>query len=252
MDVEDEVEVQEVDVEKTVVDAYADAADEDVDVDVEVEVDNVDLDVDARVAVLDVNVDVEDAVVDLDVDGRVAVMELDVYVEVAVSEVYVEVAVLDVDVELEVVDADVDVSGAVDERVQDGDAKAEVDTVVAIVDRKLVVPEWLLPIQDEDVGLWVVEPNDDKMRKHSDMMQVDVVHCCQVEKAVAILEVEEEVCIAQLAVDEEQEGSDAVEASDASSLPLVEACCHLFSSDGLLPCSCLSSRSCCHLFSSDG
>ena len=62
--------------------------------------------------------------------------------------------------------------------------------------------EWLLPIQDEDVGFWVVEPNDDKMRKHSDMMQVDVVHCCQVEKEVAILEIEEEVCIAQLAVDE--------------------------------------------------
>ena len=251
VDVEDEVEVQEVDVEKTVVDAYADAADEGVDVDVEVEVDNVDLDVDARVAVLDVNVDVEDAVVDLDVDGRVAVMELDVYVEVAVLDVYVEVAVLDVDVELEVVDADVDVSGAVDERVQDGDAKAEVDTVVAIVDRNLVVPEWLLPIQDEDVGLWVVEPNDDKMRKLSDMMQVDVVHCCQAEKEVAILEVEEEVCIAQLAVDEEEEGSDAVEASDAAPLPLVEACCHLFSSDGSLRCSCLSSRSCCHLLSSD-
>ena len=220
VDVEDEVEVQEGDVERTVVDAYAEAADEDVDVDVEVEVDNVDLDVDARVAVLDVNVDGEDAVVDLDVDGRVAVRELDVYVEVAV---------LDVDVELEVVDADVDVSVAVDERVQDGDARAEVDTVVAIVDRKLVVPEWLLPIQDDDVGLWVVEPNDDKMRKHSDMMQVDVVHCCQVEKEVAILEVEEEVCIAQLAVDEEEEGSDAVEAADAAPLPLVEACCHLFS-----------------------
>ena len=78
------------------------------------------------------------------------------------------------------------------------------------------------------------------MRKHSDMMQVDVVHCCQVEKEVAILEVEEEVCIAQLAVDEGEEGSDAVEASDACfvaprrgllssllcwlmSLPLVEA-----------------------------
>ena len=63
------------------------------------------------------------------------------------------------------------------------------------------------------------------MRKHSDMMQVDVVHCCQVEKEVAILEVEEEVCTAQLSVGEE-EGSDAVEASDAVSLPLVEACCH--------------------------
>ena len=60
------------------------------------------------------------------------------------------------------------------------------------------MPEWLLPIQDEDVGLWVVEPNDDKMRKHSGMMQVDVVHCCQVEKEVAILDVEEEVCIAQV------------------------------------------------------
>ena len=219
MDVEDEVEVQEVDVEKTVVDAYADAADEDVDVDVEVEDDDVDLDGDARVAVLELDVYVEVAV-------------LDVYVEVAVLDVYVEVAVLDVDVELEVVDADGDVSVAVDERVQDVDGKAEVDTVVAIVDRKLVVPEWLLPIQDEDVGLWVVEPNDDKMRKDSDMMQVDVVHCCQVEKAVAILEVEEEVCIAQLAVDEGQEGSDAVEASDASSLPRVEACCHHSCADG--------------------
>ena len=104
--------------------------------------------------------------------------------------------------------------------------------------------EWLLPIQDEDVGLWVVEPNDDKMRKHSDMMQVDVVHCCQVEKEVAILEVEEEVCIAQLSV-EEEEGSDAVEASDAASLPLVEARCHLFSSDGSLPLV----EACCHLFS---
>ena len=84
-----------------------------------------------------------------------------------------------------------------------------------------------------------------------DMMQVDVVHCCQVEKEVAILEVEEEVCIAQMAV-EEEEGSDAVETSDAASLPLVEACCHLFSSDGSLRCSCLSSKSCCHLFASDG
>ena len=122
---------------------------------------------------------------------------------------------------------------------------------VAIVVRKLVVPEWLLPIQDEDAGLWVVEPNDDKMRKHSDMMQVDVVHCCQVEKEVATLEVEEEVCIAQLSVEEEEEeGSDAVEASDAASLPLVEACCHLFSVVGR--CSCLASRLCCHLFSSDG
>ena len=64
------------------------------------------------------------------------------------------------------------------------------------------------------------------MRKHSDMMQVDVVHCCQVEKEVAILEVEEEVCIAQLAVDEGEEGNDAIEASDAASLPLVEARCH--------------------------
>ena len=99
--------------------------------------------------------------------------------------------------------------------------------------------EWLLPIQDEDVGLWVVEPNDDKMRKHSDMMQVDVVHCCQVEKEVAILEVEEEVCIAQLSVDEEEEGSDAVEASDAASLPLVEARCCISSP---LMARCLSSR----------
>ena len=177
---------------------------------------------------------------------------MDVYVEVAVLDVYVEVAVLDVDVELEVVDADVDVSVAVDERVQDVDGKAEVDTVVAIVDRKLVVPEWLLPIQDDDVGLWVVEPNDDKMRKDSDMMQVDVVRCCQVEKEVAILEVEEEVCSARLPIDEEEEGSDAVEASDAASLPLVEACCHLFSSDGSMRCRCLSSRPCCYLFSSDG
>ena len=212
VDVEDEVEIQEVDVEKTVVDADADAADEDVDVDVEVEVDNVDLDVDARVAVLELDVYVEIAV-------------LDVYVEVAVLDVYVEVAVSDVDVELEVVDADVDVSVAVNERVQDVDGKAEVDIVVAIVDRKLVVPEWLLPIQDEDVGLWIVEPNDDKMRKDSDMMQVDVVHCSQVEKEVAILEVEEEVCSAQLPIDEE-EGSDAVEVADAAPLPLVEACCH--------------------------
>ena len=138
-------------------------------------------------------------------------------------------------------------SVAVDERVQDVDGKAEVDTVVAIVDRKLVVPEWLLPIQDDDVGLWVVEPNDDKMRKDSDMMQVDVVHCSQVEKEVAILEVEEEVCSAQLPVDEEEEGSDAIEAADAAPLPLVEACCHLFSSDGSMQCRCLSSRSCCHL-----
>ena len=230
VDVEDEVEVQGVDVEKTVVNAYADAADEDVDVDVEVEGDNVDLDVDARVAVLDMNVDVQDAVADLDV-----------YVEVAVLDVYVEV-----------VDADVDVSVAVDERVQDVDGKAEVDTVVAIVDRKLVVPEWLLPIQDDDVGLWVVEPNDDKMRKDSDMMQVDAVHCCQVEKEVAILEVEEEVCSAQLPVDEEEEGNDAIEAADAAPVPLVEACCHLFSSDGSMRCRCLSSRPCCHLFSSDG
>ena len=167
---------------------------------------------------------------ELDVYGDVAVGNLDVYVEVAVLDVYVEVAVLDLDVELEVVDADVDVSVAVDERVQDVDGKAEVDTVGAIVDRKLVVLEWLLPIQDDDVGLWVVEPNDDKMRKDNDMMQVDVVHCSQVEKEVAILEVEEEVCSAQLPIDEE-EGSDAVEASDASSLPLVEARCHLFSAD---------------------
>ena len=222
VDVEDEVEVQEVDVEKTVVDAYAEAADEDVDVDVEVEDDDVDLDGDARVAVLDVNVDVEDAVADLDVDGRVAVMELDVYVEVAVLDVYVEV---------EVVDTDVDVSVAVDERVQDDDAKAEMDTTVAIVDRKLVVQRWLVALQDVDVELWVVEPSDDKMQKDSDMMQVDVVHCCQVEKEVAILEVEEEVCIAQLSVDEEEEGNDAIEASDASSLPLVEACCHRICAD---------------------
>ena len=55
------------------------------------------------------------------------------------------------------------------------------------------------------------------MRKHSDMMQVDVVHCCQVEKEVATLGVDDEGCIAQLAVaEEEEEGSDAVEASDAS------------------------------------
>ena len=223
VEVEDEVEVQEVDVEKTVVDAYADAADEDVDVDVEVEDDDVDLDVDARVAVWDVNVDVEDAVADLDVDGRVAVMELDVYGDVAVD---------DLDVELEVADAHVDVAVAVDERVQDGDAKAEMDTTVAIADRKLVVQRWLVALQDVDVELWVVEPNDDRMRKHSDMMQVDVVHCCQVEKEVAILEVEEEVCSAQLPVDEEEEeGSDAVEASDAASLPLVEACCHHICAD---------------------
>ena len=158
-------------------------------------------------------------------------MQSDVYVEVAVLDVYVEVAVLDVDVELEVVDADVDVSVAVDERVQDGDAKAEMDTTVAIADRKLVVQRWLVALQDVDVELWVVEPSDDKMQKDSDMMQVDVVHCCQVEKEVAILEVEEEVCSAQLSVDEEEEGSDAVEAADAAPLPLVEACCHLFSSD---------------------
>ena len=115
-------------------------------------------------------------------------------------------------------DVDVEVAVVVDERVQDDNGKDEVETVVAEVDaddevlvydvaivvRKLVVPEWLLPIQDEDVGLWVVEPNDDKMRKHNDMMQVDVVHCCQVEKEVAILEVEEEVCIAQLSVEEER------------------------------------------------
>ena len=100
------------------------------------------------------------------------------------------------------------------------------DTTVAIADRKLVVQRWLVALQDVDVELWVVEPNDDKMRKDSDMMQVDVVHCCQVEKEVAILEVEEEVCIAQLAVDEEKEGSDAVEAADAAPLPLVEACWH--------------------------
>ena len=251
VDVEDEVEVQEVDVEKTVVDAYADATDEDVDVDVEVEDDAVDLDGDARVAVLDVNVDVEDAVADLDVDGRVAVMELDVYVEVAVLDVYVEVAVLDLDVEREVVDADVDASVAVDERVQDVDGKAEMDTTVATADRKLVVQQWLVALQDVDVELWVVEPSDDKMQKDSDMMQVDVVHCCQVEKEVAILEVEEEVYIAQLSGDEE-EGSVAVEAADAAPLPLVEACCHLFSSDGSMRCHGLSSRPCCHLFSSDG
>ena len=175
---------------------------------------------------------------DVNVDGEDAIADLDIYVEVAVGEldVYVEVAVLDLDV-------DVKVAVVVDERVQDDNGKDEVETVgaevdagnevlvydVAIVVRKLVVPEWLLPIQDEDVGLWVVEPNDDKMRKHSDMMQVDVVHCCQVEKEVAILEVEQEVCIAQLAV--EEEGSDAVEASDAASLPLVEACCHRVCAD---------------------
>ena len=118
--------------------------------------------------------------------------------------------------------------------------------VVAIVDRKLVVQRWLVALQDVDVELWVVEPNDDKMRKDSDMMQVDVVHCCQVEKEVAILEVEEEVCIAQLPVDEEEEGSDAVEAADAAPLPLVEACCHLFSADVALPLV----EACCHLFSS--
>ena len=122
-------------------------------------------------------------------------------------------------------------SVAVDERVQDGDAKAEMDTTVAIADRKLVVQRWLVALQDVDVELWVVEPNDDRMRKHSDMMQVDVVHCSQVEKEVAILEVEEEVCSAQLPVDEEEEGSDAVEASDAASLPLVEACCHHICAD---------------------
>ena len=227
VDVEDEVEVQEVHVEKTVVDAYDDAADEDVDVDVEVEVDDVDLDVDARVAVLELDVYVEVAVLDVYVEVAV----LDVYVEVAVLDVYVEVAVLDVDVEVAVLDVYVEVA-VLDERVQDVDGKAEVDTVVAIVDRKLVVPEWLLPIQDDDVGLWVVEPNDDKMQKDSDMMQVDVVHCGQVEKEVAILEVEEEVCSSQLPVDEEEEGNDAVEAADAAPLPLVEACCHLFSSDG--------------------
>ena len=108
------------------------------------------------------------------------------------------------------------------------------------------MPAWLLPIQDEDVGLWVVEPNDDRMRKHNDMMQVDVVHCCQVEKEVAILEVEEEVCIAQLSADEE-EGSEAIEASDDFLLPLIEARCHLFSSDGSLPLV----EACCHLFSAD-
>ena len=235
--------------QKTVVDAYADVAVEDVDANGEVEVHDVDVDVDARVAVLELNVDVAEEVVDLEVDCRVAGGDLDLYVDVAVLDVYVEVAVLDVYVEVAVVDADVDVSVAVDERVQDVDGKAEVDTVVAIVDRKLVVPEWLLPIQDDDVGLWVVEPNDDKMRKDSDMMQVDVVHCSQVEKEVAILEVEEEVCIAQLLVDEEEEGSDAVEAADAAPLPLVEACCHLFSSDGSMRCRCPSSRLCCHLFS---
>ena len=215
-DVEDEVEVQEVDVEKTVVDAYADAADKDGDVDIEVEVDDVDLDVDARVAVLELDVYVEVAV-------------WDVYVEVAVLDVYVEVAVWDVDVELEVAEAHVYVAVAVGERVQDGDAKAEMDTTVAIANRKLVVQRWLVALQDVDVELWVVEPNDDKMRKDSDMMQVDVVHCSQVEKEVAILEVEEEVCSAQLPVDEEEEGNDAVEASDAAPLPLGEACCHLFS-----------------------
>ena len=155
--------------------------------------------------------------------------------------------------ELEVVDADVDVSVAVDERVHDVDTKAEMDTTVAIADRKLVVQRWLVALQDVDVELWVVEPSDDKMQKDSDMMQVDVVHCCQVEKEVAILEVEEEVCSAQLPVDEEEEeGSDAVEVADAAPLPLVEACCHLCSSDGSMRCRCLSSRPCCHLFSSDG
>ena len=91
----------------------------------------------------DVNVDVENAVADLDV--------------------YVEVAVADLDV-----DVDVEVAVVVDERVQDDNGKDEVETVVANVDddvkvlvydgaivvRKLVVLEWLLPIQDEDVGLW--------------------------------------------------------------------------------------------------
>ena len=163
VDVEDEDVVLEVDVEKTVVDPDADAADEDVDVDVEVEDEVDDLDIDGRVAMSDVNVDAEDAIWELDV--------------------YAEVAVVDLDV-------DVDVTVAVDERVQDDDGKDDVETGVAnvaddvkvlvsdvaIVDRRLVVMEWLLPIQEDDVGLWVVEPNDDKMRKHSDMMQVDVVH----------------------------------------------------------------------------
>ena len=92
-------------------------------------------------------------------------------------DVYVEVAVLDVDVELEVVDADVDVSVQSMSVSKMAMQKLRWTQTVAIVDRKLVVPEWLLPIQDEDVELWVVEPNDDKMRKDSDMMQVDVVHC---------------------------------------------------------------------------
>ena len=215
-----------------------------VDVGAEVE-DEVDvLHVDVEVSVADLDVDVEVSIADLDVDVEVTVVDVDVYVEDAVGD-------LDVDVEDAVV---------VDERVQDDNGNdevegvdAEVDAVekvlvydVAIAVRKLVVPEWLLPIQDEDVGLWDVEPNNDKMRKHSEMMQVDV-HCCQVEKEVAILDVEEEVCIAQLSVDEEAEEGSAVGASDASSLPLVEACCHLFAA--VVRCSCLSSRLCCHLFS---
>ena len=108
------------------------------------------------------------------------------------------------------------------------------------------MPEWLLPIQDEDVGLWVVEPNDDKMRKQDDMMQVDFDQWTRVEKELAILDVDDEGCIAQLS-EEEEEGR-AVEASDASSLPLIEACCRLFAADGSPRCRCLSSRSCCHLF----
>ena len=140
MDVEDEDVGLEADVEKTVVDPDADAADEDGDVDVEVENEVDDLDADGRVAVSDVNVDVEVAVGDLDV--------------------YVEVAVLDLDV-------DVEVAVFVDERVQDDNGKDEAETVVAEVDaddevlvydvaivvRKLLGQEWLLPIQDEDVGL---------------------------------------------------------------------------------------------------
>ena len=127
--------------------------------------DNVDNESDDENDVLEV--DVEKEVVDCDADGADEVVDLDV---------------------------DVEDEAVVDERVQDDDGKDELETVVANVDddmevpvedvaivvRKLVVPEWLLPIQDEDVGRWVVGPNDDKMRKHSDMMQVGVVHCGQV------------------------------------------------------------------------
>ena len=80
-------------------------------------------------------------------------------------------------------DVDVEAAVVVDERVQDDNGKGEVETVVgnvdddvkvlvydvAIVVRKLVVLEWLLPIPDEDVGLWVVEPNDDKMQVEARM-----------------------------------------------------------------------------------